>query len=101
MQDADLAQWLRALDALCALPARIVVPGHGAPTTPAVFERIARYLRALDARVRELLASGTPLSALAAAAELPEYAGWDQYDTIHRRNAALLYLRLEREQFSG
>ena len=101
VQDADLAQWLRALDALCALPARIVVPGHGAPTTPAVFERIARYLRALDARVRELLASGTPLSALAAAAELPEYAGWDQYDTIHRRNAALLYLRLEREQFSG
>ena len=98
VQDAELPGWLRALDALRKLPARIVVPGHGAPTTPAVFERNARYLRALDARVRELLERGVPLSALADAAELPAYAGWDQYDTIHRRNASLLYLRLEREQ---
>lgn len=98
VQDADLPQWLRALDALRTLPARIVVPGHGAPTVPAVFERNARYLRALDERVRELLTRGVPLSALADAAELPAYADWDQYDTIHRRNASLLYLRLEREQ---
>jgi hypothetical protein len=29
---------------------------------------------------------------------LPEFASWDQYETVHRRNAALVYLRYEREQ---
>jgi hypothetical protein len=28
---------------------------------------------------------------------LPEFTGWDQYDTIHRRNASIMYVRLERE----
>jgi len=31
------------------------------------------------------------------ACALPSVAAWDQYDTIHRRNAAILFLRHERQ----
>jgi len=34
---------------------------------------------------------------VADASELPEFETWDQYDTIHRRNASVAYLRVERE----
>jgi hypothetical protein len=55
-----------------------------------------RYLLRLQARVTELLQAGTALSEVPDAAALPEYANWDQYDIIHRRNASILFLRLER-----
>jgi len=42
------------------------------------------------------LQAGTALSEVPDAAALPEYANWDQYDIIHRRNASILFLRLER-----
>jgi hypothetical protein len=29
---------------------------------------------------------------------LPEFALWDQYGTIHRRNASILFVRFERDQ---
>jgi hypothetical protein len=37
------------------------------------------------------------LSETPEAAGLPDFAAWDQYDTIHRRNASIVYIRLERE----
>src|SRR4029079_7465327 len=37
------------------------------------------------------------LSEAPEAAGLPDFAAWDQYDTIHRRNASIVYIRLERE----
>ena len=43
------------------------------------------------------MASGISLLDVADASELPEFETWDQYDTIHRRNASVAYLRVERE----
>ena len=40
---------------------------------------------------------GASLIGVAEATELPEFARWDQYDTIHRRNASIAFLRFERE----
>ena len=51
----------------------------------------------LESRIRTLVASGTSLLQVADACELPEFEAWDQYDTIHRRNASVAYLRVERE----
>ena len=44
-----------------------------------------------------LLNAGAGLSEAPDAAGLPDFATWDQYDTIHRRNASIVYIRLERE----
>jgi glyoxylase-like metal-dependent hydrolase (beta-lactamase superfamily II) len=97
IQDSDLPGWQRALAALRALPIRVVVPGHGPASPPTAIEATERYLLQLDARVRDLVASGVSLLHVAEACELPEFAGWDQYDSIHRRNASVAYLRVERE----
>lgn len=99
IQDSDLAGWHRALNALQALHAATVVPGHGPATTPAsqLIAANRRYLMQLESRIRTLVASGTSLLQVADATELPEFEAWDQYDTIHRRNASVAYLRVERE----
>ncbi|HEU5294807.1 MAG TPA: MBL fold metallo-hydrolase [Burkholderiaceae bacterium] len=97
VQDSDLAGWRDALAQMRELPLRRIVPGHGGATTAATIDAIERYLLGLQTRVTELLNAGVALSEVPQAASLPEFAGWDQYDTIHRRNASVVYLRLERE----
>jgi glyoxylase-like metal-dependent hydrolase (beta-lactamase superfamily II) len=99
VQDADLPGWAAALKALRPLPLTVVVPGHGPPAPPfAVIDDVDNYLARLQRRLAELLQSGVALSDVPDAAALPEFADWDQYDTIHRRNASVLFVRLEREQ---
>lgn len=97
VQDSQLATWTEALATLQALPLRHIVPGHGLATGPALVGQVGRYLAQLQQRTAELLAQGTALSEVADRADLAEFKGWDQYDTIHRRNASVVYLRLERE----
>lgn len=98
VQDGDVAAWASALAALQALPLRRLVPGHGPAAGPELVGTVAAYLAQLQARMAELLARGAALSEAADLAELPAFKAWDQYDTIHRRNASVMYLRLEREQ---
>jgi glyoxylase-like metal-dependent hydrolase (beta-lactamase superfamily II) len=97
IQDSDLAGWKQALAALRALPITRVVPGHGPVASPGVVDSIARYLDQLQARMAALMHGGAALSEAADLAVLPEFTGWDQYETIHRRNASVMYIRLERE----
>jgi glyoxylase-like metal-dependent hydrolase (beta-lactamase superfamily II) len=98
VQDAELPGWHAALKALRALPLRTVVPGHGPATGPDSIQTVRRYLTRLEARVLELIRSGAALSDVPDAADLPEFKGWDQYDIVHRRNASVLFVRMEREQ---
>ena len=93
--DGDLDGWRRALAALRGVSATTIVPGHGPAGTADVIDSIERYLNDLEARVAQLLEAGFGLSEIADQAALPEFAAWDQYATIHRRNASVLYLRLE------
>jgi glyoxylase-like metal-dependent hydrolase (beta-lactamase superfamily II) len=98
VQDSRLPEWHRALDALEAMPIRTMVPGHGAPG-PAVpmIAATRRYLQQLHDKADRFVRQGMALSEVADALTLPDYAPWDQYDNIHRRNAAIVFLRLERE----
>lgn len=99
IQDSDLEGWKRALSRLHGLPLRVVVPGHGAAGAAAdVIEPVASYLQQLQARARALVDAGASLIQVVDASALPAYAAWDQYDTIHPRNAALAFLRFERER---
>lgn len=97
IQDAEPEGWRKALSALDALGVGTIVGGHGAPATSALISTTRRYLDELEARVRTLLEKGVALSELPDSATLDEFSGWDQFDTIHRRNASVMFLRLERE----
>jgi glyoxylase-like metal-dependent hydrolase (beta-lactamase superfamily II) len=102
VQDGQLAGWHSALEHLRRLATqgaiRRIVPGHGPVSELGLIDVVARYLTALDARTLALLQTGAALSEVGDACELPEFAGWDQYDTIHRRNASMLFLKHERAQ---
>ena len=97
IQDSDLAGWNQALRELQGMGIARVVPGHGAVSSASLVVRVQHYLRQLEARARSLVADGTSLLNVSDAAELPEFASWDQYDMIHRRNAAIAFLRFERD----
>ena len=99
VQDSDLAGWQRALEALHALRPTTIVPGHGPAAPGNLIYTVERYLTQLEARVRELLRANAALSEVPDAVQPPEFRRWDQYDTIHRRNASIVFLRLEREAF--
>jgi glyoxylase-like metal-dependent hydrolase (beta-lactamase superfamily II) len=96
--DSDLPRWHEALRSLQALPLDVIVPGHGPSGSKRIVTMIERYLEQLSARARALLKAGAPLSEVPDSTALPDFAAWNQYDTVHRRNAALVYLRFEREQ---
>lgn len=98
VQDGALAAWRSALRQLRQLPLKTVVPGHGPPGPPESIDHVDRYLAHLEQRVLELLVLGAALSEVADEAALPDYARWDQYETIHRRNASVLFVRLERDE---
>lgn len=98
IQDADWPAWRAALDAARTLPLRHVLPGHGPASAPEAVAATARYLDSLQARIAELLRAGTPLSDIADAATLGQgFDHWAGWDTTHRRNASIVYLRQERE----
>lgn len=98
LQDSRLQGWRDALAALRALRPRHLVPGHGPAGGPELVDAVEDYLRILEGRLAGLLDQGVPLSEVADRAELPDYRTWDQYEPIHRRNAAMLFLRLEHAQ---
>jgi glyoxylase-like metal-dependent hydrolase (beta-lactamase superfamily II) len=99
IQDAELDGWRRALAALRALRVGAVVPGHGPAASSAVLDAVERYLAQLELRARALVEAGASLIDVPDAIALPEFSQWEQYDTIHRRNASIAYLKIERELF--
>ncbi len=98
VQDSELDAWTAALRALRSQPIQSIVPGHGPVASADAIDTQGRYLAQLRTRLQALLQAGTALSEVADAAALPEFARWDQYETIHRRNASVLFVRFEREQ---
>lgn len=100
VQDAQLPGWHRALAALAGLPLRRIVPGHGPVAGPGLIGTVERYLQQLEARALALVKAGAALSEVPAATQLPEFEAWDQYETIHRRNASVVFLRLEQAQLA-
>lgn len=101
LRDADLGSWLQALNRLSQVPARIIVPGHGAPGGTDAIEATASYLRDLDTQVRALYTSGASLMEALERAELPKYAGWSLYPGLHRENVLHRYLQLELEELGN
>jgi glyoxylase-like metal-dependent hydrolase (beta-lactamase superfamily II) len=97
LQDADMAAWASARRQLRALAPDRIVPGRGPVGPIDMIEEVDAYFLALEAEVDAFLKAGRPLSEIADGVELPRFRHWDRYDSTHRRNASILYLRRERE----
>jgi glyoxylase-like metal-dependent hydrolase (beta-lactamase superfamily II) len=99
MRDADPKAWRDALAKLESMRCRHLIPGYGPVGTCADIAAFARYLSALERRVDALMNDGVGLAELRSRCDMPEFARWDQYETLHPQNANYTYLRLERSQF--
>ena len=99
MRDAKPKAWRDALRQLQATRCRHLVPAYGPVGNCADIAAFARYFAALESRVDALLKDGVSLAELRGRCDLPEFAHWDQYETLHAQNANRTYLRLESTQF--
>lgn len=103
--DGSLRGWLAVLGELRRLPARQVIPGHGALGLPwpAALDREERYLAGLAAQVRRAIRQGQGLAEVvaaagpAAAATREAVAGWQLAEAYHRRNVTAAFAELEWE----
>jgi quinoprotein relay system zinc metallohydrolase 2 len=97
--DGSLLGWMRQMDALAAIPARQVVPGHGpAPSPwPEALAAERRYFETLAADLRKAIAAGTPMAEAAATAGRGEADNWALFDAYNGRNATAAYAELEWE----
>ncbi|MDB5902956.1 MAG: fold metallo-hydrolase [Betaproteobacteria bacterium] len=95
IRDADVEAWRDTLALLASMRCPRLVPGYGPIATCEDARALARYFSALETRVGAMLNEGVSLAALRDRIDLPEFASWDQYETMHPQNANRTYLRLE------
>ena len=97
--DGSLKGWLDLLPRLAALPAVRVVPGHGRRVAawPAGLDDERRYLLAVQADARRLIASGTPMSDAVPHIGESERARWRLFGDYNARNATAAFSELEWE----
>jgi glyoxylase-like metal-dependent hydrolase (beta-lactamase superfamily II) len=97
--DADSRAWIAALDKLIALDPKVLVPGHGAPsTTPRadlVFTR--DYLVFLRRQMGEAARNLVPFEEAYDAVDWSAYRKLPAFEEANRVNAYNQYLRLEQE----
>jgi quinoprotein relay system zinc metallohydrolase 2 len=97
VMDGSLRGWIADLDALAAIPADRVVPGHGPVSPwPLALADQRRYLDTLAHDVRGLIAAGRPLADAANTAG-SERAKWELFDDYHARNATAAFSEMEWE----
>jgi quinoprotein relay system zinc metallohydrolase 2 len=97
--DGSLLGWLAQMDALAAIKASRVVPGHGpAPSAwPQALAPERRYFEALASDIRKAIAAGTPLAEAVKTAGRSESGNWALFDDYNERNATAAYAELEWE----
>jgi quinoprotein relay system zinc metallohydrolase 2 len=97
--DGSIRGWLAAMDELARMPARRVIPGHGAAINdwPGALQDQRRYLERLAADVRGLIKTGVPLAAAAQRAGQAEKDRWRLFEEYNARNATAAFAELEWE----
>lgn len=96
--DGSILGWLKVMDEMSSIPARRVVPGHGAPGEwPAALTDQRRYLTTLAADVRGMIARGTPITVAARSAAETERTRWELFDDYNARNATAAFSEIEWE----
>jgi quinoprotein relay system zinc metallohydrolase 2 len=97
--DGSIRGWLAVMDELARIPARGVIPGHGAAINdwPGALQDQRRYLERLAGDVRGLIKGGVPLAAAAQRAGQAEKDRWRLFEEYNARNATAAFAELEWE----
>ncbi len=95
--DGDVPGWLKVIDALSETPAARAIPGHGPVVTDknVLLAKQRRYLQTLMTDLRQSIADGQPMQDAIASAARSERSQWQLFETTNRRNATVLYPKLE------
>jgi len=97
--DGSLLGWLAQLDALAAIDAAMVIPGHGPVPFrwPEALEPERRYFEVLARDVRKAIAKGIPLAEAVQGTAIEEREHWQLFDQYNTRNATAAFAELEWE----
>ena len=97
--DASLLGFLKIADELAAIPARLVVPGHGPLTAPwpQALDDERTYLMRLAGDLRAAIKSGAQIDDAVKTAGESERGRWALFDDYHKRNATAGFAELEWE----
>jgi glyoxylase-like metal-dependent hydrolase (beta-lactamase superfamily II) len=97
--DTDVASWIESLGKMAALDPKIVVPGHGAPTTmQAIEESTLGYLLFLTAEMERILEEDGDLSD-AYAIDQSAYEHLNTFKELAGKNAGRLFQTMEMDSF--
>ena len=77
-----IADIRRAMKMMKALNPEIVIPGHGAPGTAAMFDESEAYYTLLFERMNAMMRQGKSLDQIKVELKMPEYASWGNQDRI-------------------
>jgi quinoprotein relay system zinc metallohydrolase 2 len=95
--DGSIKGWMAELDALAAVPAAAVVPGHGALAQPwpQAIQDERRYFLKLTGDVKAALGAGDDLRKAADSSGASERDKWRLFDVYNARNATAAYAEYE------
>ena len=99
MDEGDMENWIRALDAMLKLPLAHVVPGHFELATAKELRRFHDYLAALRDQVKPMYRNGLSLEQVKQQISLPAFKDFRQfpkYEATFADNAAAYYSQLQR-----
>jgi len=96
--DGSLLGWLKELDALEALGAKTIVPGHGPMTVDQkAFGDLRRYLTVLRDQTRKAIKDGKSIDEAIETVGASEKDNWTLFSDYNSRNATQAYKELEWE----
>jgi cyclase len=79
---ASLSNWIAACDAILALDARVLVPGHGPVTDASGVADVRRYLTFILAESRLRFEAGMDPMAAADDIDISDFAGWEDPERV-------------------
>ncbi|CAN5904109.1 hypothetical protein BH11PSE8_BH11PSE8_21790 [soil metagenome] len=88
---AQIRPWLRSLQQLDALPARLIVPSHGIVGNREAVAGTRRYLMWLDAALRDAALAGFDMNDVLRMPVPEEFRRWAAFGTEYTRNVVNLY----------
>jgi quinoprotein relay system zinc metallohydrolase 2 len=97
--DGSLSGFLKVIEELRQVPARLVVPGHGPVGVdwPAALDAEQAYLARLTRDLRQLVAQGATIGEAADTAGQTEKPNWLLFDDYNARNATAGFAEVEWE----
>ena len=99
---ADIKRWLQGLAQLEALPFKVLVPGHGTPTTDAApIAQTRDWLQWLNSALRQGAASGIDMAEMLRQPLPARFAAMPLSGREYQRSVSHLFPRMEQDMLEG